>query len=471
LKYELANEKAYKGVGMWALGYDGERQELWNLIDKMYGSGTVPPPPSPRFFRVTGKDASNLQLNFEFSERATGFKVLQSLDGLNFTDTIAVESNEVEITELNSENTYFFKVKALNESGESIDTEVLAGRPSGNKDVLIVNGFDRISSTNNTFDYIRKYAQPLVEKGLTFSSTSNEAVYRGRISLRDYESVIWMLGDESTSDETFNQFEQDSVKSFLRNGGKLFVTGSEVGWDLGRADYSSENDITFYQAFLKADYVDDAPFGNSGTYYSAEPISGTIFDTLSEFKFDDGTHGTFDVDWPDAIQSVNGGENVLKFDGVSSSNGAAGVAFEGTFPGGNKEGKLVYLTIPFETIYPVESRNELLSVVYDFFDIETSVGGQEEIPNKFALLQNYPNPFNPETTIEFQISERVRVELKVFDALGREVTTLVNEVKAPGTYKKGFSESIVNKRLASGLYIYQLRAGDFVQSRKMMYLK
>jgi hypothetical protein len=89
------------------------------------------------------------------------------------------------------------------------------------------------------------------------------------------------------------------------------------------------------------------------------------------------------------------------------------------------------------------------------------------IPNALQLQQNYPNPFNPSTTIEYSIADEGQVMLKIFDILGREVAELVNEVKSPGTYSVSFD----GLRLASGVYIYQLSAADFVQARKMVLVK
>ncbi|MBL7127651.1 MAG: T9SS type A sorting domain-containing protein [Ignavibacteria bacterium] len=89
------------------------------------------------------------------------------------------------------------------------------------------------------------------------------------------------------------------------------------------------------------------------------------------------------------------------------------------------------------------------------------------IPNKFSLFQNYPNPFNPTTTIRYDIKSKGYVELKVFDLLGREITTLVNESQTPGTYEVVFYAS----SLPSGVYFYRLKAGDFVETRKMVVLK
>ncbi len=89
------------------------------------------------------------------------------------------------------------------------------------------------------------------------------------------------------------------------------------------------------------------------------------------------------------------------------------------------------------------------------------------LPNQFVLEQNYPNPFNPSTDIRYQISAVSPVSLKVYDALGREVATLVDEEKTPGTYKVSFDGS----RLASGVYYYTLRAGNNVQTKQMLMVK
>jgi hypothetical protein len=89
------------------------------------------------------------------------------------------------------------------------------------------------------------------------------------------------------------------------------------------------------------------------------------------------------------------------------------------------------------------------------------------VPYSFGLSSNYPNPFNPSTVIDYQIGTGGRVTLKVYDVLGSEVTTLVNEVKAPGRYSVTFDGS----RFSSGVYFYQLRADGFVSTKKMILLK
>jgi hypothetical protein len=91
----------------------------------------------------------------------------------------------------------------------------------------------------------------------------------------------------------------------------------------------------------------------------------------------------------------------------------------------------------------------------------------EFINNKNLLMQNYPNPFNPSTIIEYSIPKRSFVTLKVFDILGREIISLVNEEKPSGKYRFEFNAH----NLSSGLYFYQLRADDFADTKKLILLR
>jgi photosystem II stability/assembly factor-like uncharacterized protein len=98
----------------------------------------------------------------------------------------------------------------------------------------------------------------------------------------------------------------------------------------------------------------------------------------------------------------------------------------------------------------------------------TSVNNHKEfLPSDFYLNQNYPNPFNPTTIINYSIPKASFVTIKVYDILGREITTLVNEQKSPGNYNVQFNAS----RFSSGVYFYRMQAGDFVQTKKLVLLK
>jgi hypothetical protein len=104
------------------------------------------------------------------------------------------------------------------------------------------------------------------------------------------------------------------------------------------------------------------------------------------------------------------------------------------------------------------------------FDVESVTGVTpivSNIPDKYSLAQNYPNPFNPNTIIRFQIKDSRFVTLKVFDELGREIKSLVNEKLNAGEYETTFDGS----NLPSGVYFYKLTAGNFSEVKRMMLIK
>jgi hypothetical protein len=88
-------------------------------------------------------------------------------------------------------------------------------------------------------------------------------------------------------------------------------------------------------------------------------------------------------------------------------------------------------------------------------------------PSSFSLNQNFPNPFNPNTTITFTIEKKENVSITIYDILGRRITTLLEKQLSPGKYSIPFHA----QHLASGVYMYQLRAGDFLASKRMILMK
>jgi hypothetical protein len=89
------------------------------------------------------------------------------------------------------------------------------------------------------------------------------------------------------------------------------------------------------------------------------------------------------------------------------------------------------------------------------------------IPGEYSLEQNYPNPFNPVTMINFSIPNEDLVTLKIYNTIGEEIETLINEMKQAGNYNVSFNAS----SLPSGIYFYRLQAGDFLETKKMILLR
>jgi len=101
------------------------------------------------------------------------------------------------------------------------------------------------------------------------------------------------------------------------------------------------------------------------------------------------------------------------------------------------------------------------------FSILTDVNDENAVVNSFVLEQNYPNPFNPSTRIGYQIAKDDFVTLKVYDIIGNEVATLVNSQQPAGKYSVDFNAA----KLPSGIYLYRLQAGNYIQTRKMTLVK
>ena len=425
-------------------------------------SGNAPPP--PKTFGILWDSPSSLKV-FVLPTPGTNYKAFYGNDGLTFKDSTAEFSDSIIINGLAKDYIFFFQLRAQNSDGYSIPSEVLGGISSeSNPQVLIVNGFDR-ASTGNTYNFIRQHGKAFKNNGYSFCSATNDAVIQGLVSLQDYLIVDYVLGDESTVDETFSSIEQDIVKNYLKNGGNLFVSGSEVAWDL---DYrGSASDKDFIYNYLKSQYVYDAPSNIAGSYYQAEPIQLGIFDGISTINYDNGTQGTINVRYPDVITGINGGINCLKYSNVT--NQFAAVNFAGMFPGGVANGKVVFVGFPFETIYPEDKRDLILSKVISFFQSPVNVSDKSNsIPELFQLFQNYPNPFNPSTTISWQSPISGWQTIKLYDALGQEIDTIVE-----GYFEAGIHSTlyIANSKLTSGVYLYQLKAEDYIETKKMLIIK
>jgi hypothetical protein len=128
--------------------------------------------------------------------------------------------------------------------------------------------------------------------------------------------------------------------------------------------------------------------------------------------------------------------------------------------------------ISFQIFNPVGGINVTLGSEMYLDDLELSMDMVSDLedefhPLTFQLEQNYPNPFNPSTKIRYSIPQEGNVTLKIYDVLGNEVTTLIDEEKTAGVYEVEFNAS----KLSSGIYIYKLTAGNFIQTRKMILVK
>jgi len=467
-KYNLVMQEQLAGIGIWALGYDGARPELWGAIEDHFFSTDSFPPSTPTHFAVISMGNSDLKILFHPAKNATSYQLFSSSDGVNFVEEITFSSENSFDLHWSSNSPVYFKLRAKNTLGISNFTEVLAATSSNLKPkILVVNGFDRVAGTMNTFDFIRQHGPSLYENGQTFSSASNEAIVAGEVSLLDFDFVDWILGEEGTSTESFSNEEQILVQGFLENGKSLFVSGSEIGYDL--VSKGSQQDVLFYQSYLKATYiVDDA------LSYTFSGASSSIFSSISFTTFDNGTNGGYNVDYPDGIKPTGGSLLGLVYGGVDyNARGGAGIYYQGTFGQSSVDGKLVHLAFPFEMIVDKNNRNLLMQEVLQFVNIPTNIVKNElEIPEKFLIVETYPNPIyiskNSILNLSVQTNDlRSPYQIVMFNSLGQQVKTisLGKLIQSP----KDFFIDIAD--LSSGLYFIKTSNDLIVQNKRIIILR
>ncbi len=470
LKYDFAMYHDLKGIGMWALGYDGTNPELWELLYAKFSGGS--PPTIPMNLSIKNIGDGTIKIDFNGALDASEYTVFRSyLEPSGEIDTLGVYSNNPIIMDnLNIGETYFLSINASNLFGESELTEMLGIVPSNEPvSCLIVNGFDRTAGTNNTFDFIRQHGSALHHSGFNFNSASNEAVINGDVSLSNYSYVDWILGEEGTATSAFTNAEQNLVKSYLENGGFLFVSGSEIGYDL--AGQGNNTDQEFYTNYLKANYISDAAGSN---VYSGFGVNNSIFENISDITFDNGSEGTYDVDWPDGIHPVGGAIVNAKYDGLNyDSRGGMGIEYVGTFGYSNQNGGLVYLAVGFETIYPEILRNEIMNDIMQLYESQLSsiVNYPLLSPSLISIHKLFPNPTNTSFTMIFSSTPNERVFISIHDILGR---TIKQTTYQPNNFKSSFTWDGLDQygqSVSSGLFIVSISNGTIKKSKKVTILK
>ncbi|HEX9971531.1 MAG TPA: T9SS type A sorting domain-containing protein [bacterium] len=335
---------------------------------------------------------------------------------------------------------------------------------SASPEVLIINGFDAVK-TENTRNFVRQHAVAFFAYGMHPTSASNDAMVAGMTSLSDYPMIDFIVGTDLYLTETVSPAEQALLKSYLQNGGNLFISGADIAFDLDSRGKGDDQDFCYN--YLKTKFFARSPLSQTSVYYQAEFLADWT-ERTGPFSFNNGTHDTYNVSRPNAIKAINGGQPCLVFSTVDTSNGLAGVCFSGLFPSGNQPGKVLVTSIPFETIYPDSSGTIFMKAVLDFFEVASEVEASDSSPvQNFTLATNYPNPFNAETRIVFSLPARGKVRLTVYNSLGQIVAQLADSFFDAGKHDVIWQTG----NLASGIYIYRLETLGRSMVRKMALIR
>ncbi len=246
-----------------------------------------------------------------------------------------------------------------NESGPSDAYAFMLANSETN--TLVVDGYDQWNSNavsqgrNHTF--AAWHGQALAEADVPFDTAANQEI-NAAVTAAAYDNIVWVLGDESVATETFNGTEQIAIRDFLEKGGNVFLSGSQIGYDLWEEGTSV--DRSFFTEILNAAFI-----GTNAATFEVLPSADSIFDPIP-VDFDNGSRGIYRVTSPDSIEPINGSAILLQ----ASDGSILGIQREGLFGTGSTTGKLVYMTFGFETVYPEQRRFELMGDIIDYFERE-----------------------------------------------------------------------------------------------------
>lgn len=325
---------------------------------------------------------------------------------------------------------------------------------SAASDILVVNGIEYAtypSEMENFYNSSACFGNHQVDiwdlfgdQGFNYSSNPNIVkvdLFKRNIPsgvLNHYHKVIW-IGNNYDGDLTF--YDASQVLQYVQNGGN-FLLATRMGSDFFSDElkqYCGISGITTDQTVTQLIALDD----------SLENMSSTGTNSYTHYVMLDSTSQAVPI-----------------FDYDTSNTWIAGFRIKK-----ENEGAFIYIAgRPYRFDNTSSFHNYNYMIDKWMYYIPTSIGqngkATETVAN-YNLSQNYPNPFNPTTIIEYNIKDPGLVKLVIYDVLGREVKTLVNRNQQAGTYRINVNAS----DLPSGVYIYRLETGNFVQSRKMILIK
>ncbi len=405
-------------------------------------------------------------VNINPVQGATGYHLQYTTDLFSWPESqvVDINSSSASLTGVFPvDTTVFIKAYAFNTAGSSELSSDTYGCFTGDRSerVLVVDGFDRWGGSGSwnqpVHDFAARHGRAWAANGVGFSTIANEIV--GSSMLPGFWAMDWVLGDESTAGETLNSAEQEMVSGYLNQGGRVFISGSEIAWDL---DFQgSSSDKNFIHDYLKVGYAGD----NADDPY-VNGAAGTDFAGLS---FTYGLSGApYPEDYPDYFNTVNGSQVILNFD----NNRIAGVAYSGAFSG-TANGYVVTLGFPLETIDDLQQQINLTRRVLDFFNSPVNVAAElTRRPKTLAITSAFPNPFNGTIRLDLQIPKKVSsATLTIYDLLGRVV--FIKALSPLPHTRQIHWEGRTNRGelVASGFYLARLTAGDQSSQVKLQLIK
>lgn len=310
-------------------------------------------------------------------------------------------------------------------------------------------------------NYQTYFQNELISLNSDYGVAPSDFVLMSVDSLNTYNIIVW---NTAITDPGLSTDEINAIKSFLNNGGSLYLNGVDLAYQMAdpSSPYYSTETLDFFNNYLHSDYVLREHSATITQGITGDPITGDLAMTTLV-----GGTGANTIN-----HSAGRYVNQISALGTNSANIFSFWLKPNEHPGiraiHGLSGKVVFTAFGFETIALAERRELFAQKIIEWLSTPVSVKGETDMqPVTFELFQNYPNPFNPSTIIKYQVPSISQVSIKIYDLIGKEVAVLVDEVKQPGQYQVSFDA--VN--FASGIYFYKMNAGEFTSVKKMSFLK
>jgi hypothetical protein len=298
--------------------------------------------------------------------------------------------------------------------------------------------------------------------------------------------------------ENFCDFIYTGVNTVVTNQAMITIDGSFTDWQNIAKLNSPPNPsaTTGDSKDVNADLINFWAANDTANLYLSYQVAGSItsgyfYHVYIDVDGNAGTGFVFNDSASIGADYMVENDNLYKYTGTGGANWSWSQvsSFAKADNGGRSE-----MSIPIRVLFKAGGD----STVHLLFEVNNAAGMQDIEPDNYktqyytytvqktvtgiqikqpgkpvniALSQNYPNPFNPSTVITYQVPSNEFVTLKVFNAIGQEVETLVNQAQSAGKYSVSFKAVNGNKELPSGLYFYQLKAGNLVMTKKMLLVK
>ncbi|MCW8810952.1 MAG: S8 family serine peptidase [Ignavibacteriaceae bacterium] len=323
--------------------------------------------------------------------------------------------------------------------------------PIGQRNILIVNDDDPINSSKISY---YTFALDSLQKSYDIWDVQTQGSPGNDES--NYSTIIWYTGEAEQN--VLTGAEQSFLENYFNNGGKLFLTGQNIAYDL----VEQQNGLSFFENYLHASYIQ-----NNSNDYSLQGLIGDPIGSGEVFIIS-GSGGANNQNSPDVVTAISPAQPAILYEAGNQTNQAA-LYYSGIY-------RLVYFAFGWEGINDLgpAKRVTVMQRVLNWLDQVSSIEDKGKYPISYhiTLYPSYPNPFNPQTTIKFELPVTEDVELSVYNNLGQLVRNLLSEELTPGEYRIQWDgTNNFGEACSSGIYYLRLSTSKSILTQKMVLLK